>query len=127
VYWNNEEYFGFGAGAHGYINGVRGSNYGPLKKYMDPLMEWKLPVQQEHLLAKKEKMEEELFLGLRKNEGVSMSRFAEKFNEQLSTIFNKPIQELKGRGLIEIKGDRIRLTKQGRFLGNEVFEEFLIV
>jgi oxygen-independent coproporphyrinogen-3 oxidase len=127
VYWNNEEYFGFGAGAHGYINGVRGSNYGPLKKYMDPLMEWKLPVQEEHLLVKKEKMEEELFLGLRKNEGVSMSRFAGKFNEQLSAIFNKPIQELKGRGLIEIEGDRIRLTKQGRFLGNEVFEAFLIV
>ncbi len=36
VYWDNEEYFGLGAGAHGYINGVRYSNHGPLKKYMEP-------------------------------------------------------------------------------------------
>lgn len=29
VYWDNNEYYGLGAGAHGYINGVRYSNYGP--------------------------------------------------------------------------------------------------
>ena len=36
TYWNNEPYFGFGAGAHSYLNGVRRSNFGPLKKYMGP-------------------------------------------------------------------------------------------
>ena len=37
TYWNNEYYYGFGAGAHRYVNGIRSSNYGPLKKYMDPI------------------------------------------------------------------------------------------
>ena len=37
TYWNNESYFGFGAGAHSYLNGVRRSNFGPLKKYMGPI------------------------------------------------------------------------------------------
>lgn len=31
IYWENDEYAGFGAGAHGYMNGTRYSNYGPLK------------------------------------------------------------------------------------------------
>lgn len=31
VYWNNEPYFGFGAGAHSYVNAKRYANYGPLK------------------------------------------------------------------------------------------------
>lgn len=31
TYWNNEAYFGFGAGAHSYVDGYRRSNYGPLK------------------------------------------------------------------------------------------------
>ena len=34
TYWNNEEYYGFGAGAHSYVNGERIQNVGPLKKYM---------------------------------------------------------------------------------------------
>lgn len=33
-YWKNFEYYGFGAGAHGYIDGVRDSNYGPVKFYI---------------------------------------------------------------------------------------------
>lgn len=32
VYWSNEHYFGFGAGAHGYVGETRYANYGPLKK-----------------------------------------------------------------------------------------------
>src|SRR5699024_6545615 len=35
VYWENNHYYGFGAGAHGYIDGERYSNAGPLKKYID--------------------------------------------------------------------------------------------
>ncbi len=71
VYWNNNEYYGLGAGAHGYINGVRYSNYGPLKKYMDPIKNGSLPIIQQHEVTKGEKMEEEMFLGLRKIEGVT--------------------------------------------------------
>src|SRR5690606_10753223 len=37
IYWDNEEYIGAGAGAHGYVKGIRYSNAGPLKKYMGPL------------------------------------------------------------------------------------------
>lgn len=31
IYWDNDEYAGFGAGAHGYVNGIRYSNHAPLK------------------------------------------------------------------------------------------------
>lgn len=35
IYWENDGYAGVGAGAHGYIDGIRYSNIGPLTKYMD--------------------------------------------------------------------------------------------
>ena len=38
TYWDNLEYYGIGAGAHGYTEGKRIANYGPLKKYMNSLM-----------------------------------------------------------------------------------------
>jgi putative oxygen-independent coproporphyrinogen III oxidase len=126
VYWNNEEYFGFGAGSHGYINQVRRSNYGPVKKYMEPLRNDMLPIFEQHKLSQQEMMEEEMFLGLRKNEGVSMEHFKKKYDESVLTIFGKPISDTVQKGLLEIVDNRIKLTNEGRFLGNEVFQAFLV-
>src|SRR5690606_17886177 len=44
LYWDNEEYIGAGAGAHGYVQGNRYSNHGPLKKYMEPLQNGSRPI-----------------------------------------------------------------------------------
>jgi oxygen-independent coproporphyrinogen-3 oxidase len=125
VYWNNREYYGFGAGAHSYLDGRRRANYGPLKKYMEPLENGRFPVMEEIRLSKEEMMEEEMFLGLRKTEGVSLSRFNHKFGVDLMEIFSSSAEEMEKKGLLEVRGDFIRLTKKGRFLGNVVFQAFL--
>ncbi len=125
TYWNNEEYFGFGAGAHGYVNGFRRSNYGPIKKYIEPLQSGNLPLLNNHQVTKAEQMEEEMFLGLRKTAGVSVSRFMEKFAVNPLELFNEQINEHIVKKLIEQKDDRIVLTRNGRLLGNEVFQSFL--
>ncbi|HEY9577254.1 MAG TPA: radical SAM family heme chaperone HemW [Pseudobacillus sp.] len=127
VYWNNEHYYGFGAGAHAYINGIRRSNHGPLKKYMTPIQNGQLPLLHESKLTKKEKMEEEMFLGLRKAAGVSVAHFKEKFSVSPFSLFKKPIEEMIDRGLLVVENNEfIRLTAQGKLFGNEVFQAFLI-
>ncbi|MCM3586274.1 radical SAM family heme chaperone HemW [Mesobacillus maritimus] len=125
TYWNNDEYFGFGAGAHSYVNGYRRSNYGPLKKYMDPLNEGNLPLMDNHLTTKSERMEEEMFLGLRKTEGVSIPRFTEKFQVNPEVLFVEEIKDLTARKLLVVDENHIKLTRNGRLLGNEVFQSFL--
>ncbi|SFC37835.1 coproporphyrinogen III oxidase, anaerobic [Bacillus sp. OV322] len=125
TYWNNEEYFGFGAGAHSYTSGKRIANYGPLKKYMTPIAEGELPAMEEHTVSIKEKMEEEMFLGLRKAEGVSLAHFREKFSVEMKEIFGKPLEEQLSKGLLEERAGTVRLTQQGKLLGNEVFQSFL--
>src|SRR5690606_6929757 len=57
LYWDNAEYIGVGAGAHGYVNGIRYSNHGPLKKYMAPLEEGVRPILNTHEVPVNEKME----------------------------------------------------------------------
>ncbi|MBS4199728.1 oxygen-independent coproporphyrinogen III oxidase [Bacillus sp. FJAT-49732] len=126
VYWNNEEYFGFGAGAHGYINGIRYSNAGPLKKYMQPISEGKRPIFDQNKITKKEKMEEEMFLGLRKINGVQISLFHQKYNENVMDVFKEPIHEMIERGLLTRNDDFLFLTNRGKLLGNEVFQAFLL-
>lgn len=125
TYWDNEYYYGFGAGAHSYVNGFRRSNHGPIKKYMESIELGQLPLLDNHQVTKEEAIEEELFLGLRKTAGVSMSHFHEKFACDPFTLFQKELDELQNRGLIEIKSDMLRLTKRGKFLGNEVFQSFI--
>ncbi|MEI5905781.1 radical SAM family heme chaperone HemW [Bacillus spongiae] len=125
VYWNNEEYYGFGAGSHGYMNGIRRSNYGPLKKYMDPLKERTLPFIEENIVTKQEKMEEEMFLGLRKIEGVSKQKFEHKYGLDVKEVFPSSINKLVSQGLLKEQDDFLKLTKQGKLLGNEVFQSFL--
>lgn len=126
VYWNNEEYYGLGAGASGYLDGVRYRNFGPIQQYMQPLKEQKRPIRDEEILTEQARMEEELFLGLRKREGVSYTLFYEKFNQSLDEVFGNVIEELVAEKLLVKDTQHIALTRRGLALGNNVFQRFLL-
>ncbi|MGE7687857.1 radical SAM family heme chaperone HemW [Lysinibacillus sp. NPDC097214] len=126
IYWENDEYAGFGAGAHGYLTGMRYSNHGPLKKYMDAVNAGELPIVYEHVVTEKEKREEQMFLGLRKTEGITHTIYEEKFKESMHSNYSHVIEELVSEGLLEHDTKGIRLTRKGRFVGNEVFQQFLL-
>ncbi len=126
VYWDNEHYFGFGAGASGYLNQKRYKNYGPIQHYMKPLKEQRLPIFETEEISRANQIEEEMFLGLRKIEGVSLRRFEEKFNKKLTTVYQHVIAELQQQQLAVLEEDYFRLTPKGLFIGNDVFEKFLL-
>lgn len=126
IYWDNDEYAGFGAGAHGYLNGIRYSNHGPIKKYIESIAEEKRPLLNSHQVTQDEKMEEQMFLGLRKTEGVSFKEFQSKFSMPMKNIYGDIIQQLVNEGLIIEDEVGVRLTRKGRFVGNEVFRHFLL-
>ncbi|MGE7215935.1 radical SAM family heme chaperone HemW [Priestia koreensis] len=125
TYWDNEEYYGIGAGAHGYVGGVRRSNVAPIKRYMDLVGETGFAYLDQHVVTKGEQLEEEMFLGLRKTKGVSKERFEEKFGQSIQSVFGDAIAEQVKLGLLTDEDDYVRLTTKGRFLGNEVFQAFL--
>ena len=125
MYWDNAEYYGIGAGASGYVNGIRYKNHGPIRHYLSAVEEGNARITEEHL-SQKEKMEEEMFLGLRKKSGVSMARFEEKFERSFDELYGKIIRDLVQQGLMQIDGDRVRMTKRGLFLGDTVAERFIL-
>ncbi len=125
LYWNNDEYIGLGAGAHGYVNGKRYSNHGPIKKYMQTIDTGEQPLMMQKEVTTVEKMEEEMFLGLRKNEGVSLAKFEERYGLTLRDVYGKELDELFQRELLVLENNFVRLTSRGRFMGNEVFQYFL--
>ncbi len=126
VYWNNEEYYGLGAGAHGYLEAVRYHNHGPLKKYMNAIEDGRKPIIEQITVTRKEQMEEEMFLGLRKMEGVSPELFQKRFSADINDVFGETINKMIMQGLLELSDGRIKLTQSGKLMGNEVFQAFLL-
>ncbi len=126
VYWNNENYYGIGAGASGYLGNLRYKNHGPIQHYLKPLKENKLPMIEEELLTRKAQIEEEMFLGLRKLSGVNKEKFKQKFNCSLVNIYQEKIDALVADGLLKETAEALILTQNGLFRGNDVFEQFLI-
>ncbi|GAF41423.1 coproporphyrinogen III oxidase [Agrilactobacillus composti DSM 18527 = JCM 14202] len=126
MYWHNEHYFGFGAGAYGYIGRDRYHNNGPIQQYLAPLHAHKLPVFEHHLVPFSEQVEEEMFLGLRTNQGVSKANFQAKYGYSIRDIYGDTLDKLIQHKLLEDSAGYLRLTHDGRFFGNNVFAEFLI-
>ncbi len=65
-------------------------------------------------------------LGLRLvQEGVSYDAFERRFGHSLLHMYGGEIAALGAAGLLERLPDRIRISKRGRLLGNQVFVRFL--
>ena len=82
-YWDNNEYYGFGVAAHGYLDGARYSNFTTLEEYLEKPSTHEIG----HILSEEEKLEEEIFLGFRKTEGIDCERIQEKFDIDFETKY----------------------------------------
>ena len=125
VYWDNAEYYGLGAGASGYVDGIRYKNHGPIRHYLEAVEAGKARITEEPLTLE-EKMEEELFLGLRKKTGVSKARFEEKFGVSFDQRYGQVVASLTEQGLLVPDDKQVRMTKRGLFLGDTVAEKFIL-
>lgn len=119
TYWNNEEYYGFGVSSHGYVDGVRYSNYCTLDEYMDN------PTKHEYgrILSEKEKLEEEIFLGFRKTEGININVIKEKFGVDFGGKYKKILKKYSDYIIKTPQGYAFNL--KGTMLSNEILPEFL--
>lgn len=124
TYWLNEEYYGLGAGAHGYVNHERHVNAGPLAVYLQKCREG-LPRVEQFFVEEKEAMEDHMIMGLRLREGVDADRFQRRFGISLMEQFGRIIEEETAKGMLEWEAGRVRLTRKALPLGNEVFARFL--
>jgi oxygen-independent coproporphyrinogen-3 oxidase len=125
TYWRNEDYYGLGAGAHGYVGRQRYLNIKSVTSYNNACKQG-LPRLDSFWIEEAEAMEDFMMVGLRMLEGVSSERFAEQFDGALlNKIFAQPIQRLLKKGLLEPTEAGYRLTDQGLLFGNDVFAGFV--
>lgn len=125
-YWERKEYLGIGLGAASLIDNTRYKNTDDLLYYLEHADGLGAIQEDVEELSVKEQMEEFMFLGLRKMEGVSTSEFENTFGKTLEECYGEQIQRLKGQGLLEQEDGCLMLTRQGIDVSNFVFSKFLI-
>jgi len=111
VYWRDEEYYGVGLGASGYIDGIRYTNIRSLSEYL------KMPRR-----AEEEKVDVEagiryfLLTNLRLADGFEISRFDRLFQDDFLKRYENVLPQLINEGLITIEGDQMKPTDRGILL-----------
>lgn len=124
-YWKNGEYLGIGVGAASYLDGVRRVHTRDLEAYVAAATAGEpIPGDSERLLGAA-RAGEAAMLALRTDEGVELDAFRERYGIDFLSSYERPIQELKGAGMLEVTPTHVRLTSAGRFMANDVCGEFI--
>ena len=117
TYWYNEPYYGFGIGASGYIKGIRYQNTSNMKKYVSNNYK-----EETHILSKKEQIENEWILGLRKIEGISIKQFEKKYG--LSPI-DETVKKLLEEKKLMKNTKRIYINPKYLYTSNNILVNFI--
>ena len=133
VYWQHREYLGLGAGAHSYFNGVRFSTVLLPNRYIELVQEASAATgsrAMRHLvnvepITPDVAAADALILGLRLIDGVDVAEFAQRFGVDVDARYGETLAEFTSYGLLERSNGRLRLTRRGRLLSNELFERLL--
>jgi oxygen-independent coproporphyrinogen-3 oxidase len=111
TYWRNEEYYGVGLGAAGYVDNVRYENTRSLTAYLKHTFRLN-----EEKVDTREKEKYFWILNLRLEEGFLISDYYREFGEKALERHMRTIEEAICDGLMIKTNDRIRLTDGGLML-----------
>lgn len=124
-YWDRVEYLGIGAGSSSLIKGERFDHIRDRKAYIEKIRNGEPILIDREILSVESQMEEFMYLGLRKIEGVSRTDFQNYFGKNVDDVYGEILDKLEEEQLLEFSGNRIRLTHRGMDVSNCVLAEFL--
>ena len=126
VYWRNDAYWGFGAGAVGYDNVDRTTNVMRPSRYIDAMLSGN-PVGFEITETPdlSGSIGETLMLGLRLPEGVCLSAVSARYGLDIRELFADELKTGKQAGLFDVVDDQVRLTQHGTLFANDAMLLFI--
>ena len=120
VYWNNEEYYGFGLSSGSYIDNKRMTNTRSINNYIRGKY-----LLEEESLSIKDKMSYEAILGLRKVAGINLDDFYNKYGVKFLDVFD--IMDLVNKNILVINNNYIYINREYFYVSNQILERFLEV
>ena len=127
AYWRGYDYVGVGPGSHGRLTreGERISTIAALTPvhYCSAVSNTGLGITEREILSAEQWSEEYVLMGLRINEGISLSRFSEIRGKAMDEDCFKPLIE---EGFLYMKDNHLIATEKGRFVLNAVTDTLLV-
>ena len=118
VYWNNDEYYGFGLSAASYYNNIRKTNTRSITNYLKGIKGIEIEE-----LSLKDKMDYEIILGLRLEKGISKERFINRYNTTIDKVYN--YKDLLDSNILIENDKYLYVNKKYRYVLNEILERIL--
>lgn len=125
-YWQDRPYFGFGAAAHSYHDGMRTSNVQDISAYIEAVNRCESPAYTEEIVTREKHIEEFCFLALRTSKGIDRETFSKTFGQEIESLYKKAIDDLRAKKYLEETPTHFRLTPLGMKFGNQAFSSFLL-
>jgi oxygen-independent coproporphyrinogen-3 oxidase len=124
-YWTDGEWLAFGCGAHSTRDGVRWKNVSGTEEYIQRVTSGGDPVSERRTLSRDERLEEALFTGLRLADGIDLERIGRRYGADIWARYGDALQPFVAEGWLVREGPRLRLTRPGMLMANEVMAVFV--
>ncbi|WP_085529524.1 radical SAM family heme chaperone HemW [Kocuria massiliensis] len=121
AYWKNQDWWGIGPGAHSHVNGVRWWNIKHPLPYAQRVRQGDSPAIAREILDADTRYMETIMLAVRIREGLETHKVRPEGRDQTHWLAQQGLLEREAleRGVI-------RLTRQGRLLGDAVVRDLLV-
>ena len=126
VYWNLGEYVGCGVGSHSYINGVRYRKAEKIEEYITDVNLGKNLQLDVHRNSIEDDMEEFIFMGLRKVDGISIDEFNSRFEKDIYFVYEDVIKKHIYSGMLIKDKNRLFLSERGLEISNSIMSDFIL-
>jgi len=124
-YWIGAPYWAFGISAAGYDGRTRWSNTRNIHEYLAKIESGQATIVERIELDDDDRQSENLFLRLRLKDGVDLDEHSRRFGVNALERYRDEIERLREAGLIELGENRLKISRAGTVLANEVFAAFV--
>jgi oxygen-independent coproporphyrinogen III oxidase len=124
-YWQDGEWLGFGCGAHSTRDGVRWKNVASTEGYIAAIASAGSVTAERRNLSTAERLGEALFTGLRLTGGIDIEAAGARYQTDVWATYGGDLRPFVADGLLIREGPRLRLTREGMLLANEVMAVFV--
>ena len=124
-YWSDGDWLGFGPAAHSTWQGTRWRNVSSLEDYVDRIDRFQPVAVDRRVLSLDERLGDALFTGLRLNDGIDLKMVSQRYGIDVWERFGRRLQPFCEAGILSKLEDRLRLTRTGMLVANEVMSVFV--
>lgn len=126
AYWNMDNWIGVGSAAASYINGKRIKNISSVEEYINSIKDKGEAVEEIINNSKNDNMEEFMFMGLRKINGIDENEFKNRFSMNINDVYGEILNKYICEGLLIRESGRIFLSEKGIEISNVIMADFLL-